>query len=429
MPTWKKNSLNLTPIELAALAHFQLSNIVYFDSALTKQEPSKQLSIIAANPVELIKLDQFDASALRTAKAKYSKKLADSSPPQPSQSHYPNGGLFGWINYEGDCVFGIYPEVLIYDHTQATWYENGNLSSQLDTQAPAPVIPEPIQPANSSMNMSQEEFESKVKKAQDYITAGDIYQVNLAWKAQFQLAQPIETAFGLYQILRQRSNAPMSAWLNLAEQEILSASPELFLKIQGKSIQTQPIKGTRPRSKDKAVDESLAQELLNSEKELSELTMITDLERNDLGQICQTGSVQVSELHRIEHFEQVHHLVSVVQGEIKEELDSLDAIAACIPGGSITGAPKKRAQEIIRELEPHQRGFYTGAIGYIGLNPDQEVAQFNLAIRSIQHDKKAHSFNYYAGAGIVADSDPQAEYEETLHKASGIKMSLEQWLA
>ncbi len=422
MPYWKIVDTPYTPIELAQCAQQQLQDFVFFDSSV---EQERSISIIAANPIEVIKLEAFDADSLRSK----AQEFAVTETQDEDKSHYPQGGLFGWINYEGDCVFGIYPEVFIYDHAQAKWYQNGSLFEQLDILSEVEFI-EPVKPVPTkamSINLSAQDYQSRVSKAQDYIAAGDIYQVNLAWKAQLGLE--VNTAFDLYKILREQSSAPMSAWLNLDNKELLSASPELFLKIQGPAIQTHPIKGTRPRSPDKQEDEEMAQELLNSPKELSELTMITDLERNDLGQVCKIGSVHVSELHKIQHFEQVHHLISIVQGELREELDCFDAVAACIPGGSITGAPKKRAMQIIHELEPDKRGFYTGAIGYIGFNTHEQVAQFNLAIRSIEHDKQQQTLSYYAGSGIVADSNPQAEYQETLHKASGIEKSLNMWMS
>ncbi len=422
MSYWKNADIPYTPIEVAQFAQQQLQDVIFFDSSVEKED---SISIIAANAVDMIKLEAFNPNELRQVLGNYA--VGKSPSLKSHQAHYPQGGLFGWINYEGNCVFGVYSEVLIYDHAQAKWYENGSLSKILAIKPTLEKFTPPIINQSSQTNLSADDYQSRVKKVQQYITAGDIYQVNLAWKSQLKLQ--VGTAFDLYKILRGKSSAPMSAWLSLDGKELLSASPELFLKIQGQKIQTHPIKGTRPRSQNEDEDEALAQELLNSEKELSELTMITDLERNDLGQVCKTGSVHVKELHKIEHFEQVHHLISIVQGELKEGLDCLDAVAACIPGGSITGAPKKRAMEIIKELEPDKRGFYTGAIGYIGFNTTQRVAQFNLAIRSIEHDKQKKTLSYYAGSGIVADSNPQAEYQETLHKARGIEKSLNIWMS
>ena len=186
--------------------------------------------------------------------------------------------------------------------------------------------------------------------------------------------------------------------------------------MQGARIATRPIKGTRPRfADDPARDRAAVRELTTSDKERAELLMITDLERNDLGQVCEFGSIAVPELWRVESFAQVFHLVSTVTGTLRPHVDHVDAFRACFPGGSITGAPKKRASEIIAELEPHARGLYTGAIGWFGFDGR---SQWNIAIRTAV--QQADQITFHVGSGIVADSIPQHEYEETLHKAAGI---------
>jgi para-aminobenzoate synthetase component 1 len=196
--------------------------------------------------------------------------------------------------------------------------------------------------------------------------------------------------------------------------QMVSSSPEQFLRLSGSQIQTRPIKGTRPRSQDGTRDAQLAYELQTSAKETAELVMITDLLRNDLGRVCEYGSVHVPELARLERFPQVQHLVSTVEGRLRPGVTHFQALAACFPGGSITGAPKIRAMEIIDELEPIARGPYTGALGYLGFNRE---SQLSIVIRTaICARQTAH---FYVGAGIVADSDPAAEYDETLAKARG----------
>jgi anthranilate/para-aminobenzoate synthase component I len=192
------------------------------------------------------------------------------------------------------------------------------------------------------------------------------------------------------------------------------------LKISGRGIETKPIKGTRPRFHDPDEDRRSAYELQTSAKEIAELVMITDLLRNDLGQVCEFGSVEVSEMLQLETLAQVHHLVSTVRGTLRADIDVIEALAACFPGGSITGAPKKRAMEIIRELENSTRGIYCGAVGWLGFNGE---SAFNIAIRTLVRNKERLS--YHVGAGIVADSDPEKEYEETLYKAAGIRAGLE----
>jgi para-aminobenzoate synthetase component I len=302
-------------------------------------------------------------------------------------------------------------------------------------------------------NLSKDEFVSRVQRAQRYIRAGDIYQVNLSqrltaecpwWDEASDEPDPARPGNGtaargdtrptrrqsgweLFQRLSAVSPAPFLAFLDCADArrpgrfQIASSSPELFLRLSGSHIQTRPIKGTRPRSADPTRDAQLAYELQTSAKEMAELVMITDLLRNDLGRVCEFGSVHVPELARLERFAQVQHLVSSVEGRLRSSLTHLAAFAACFPGGSITGAPKFRAMEIIDELEPLSRGPYTGALGYIGFNRE---SQLSIIIRAaICQDGCAH---FHVGAGIVADSNPDAEYEETLAKAGGFLAALNQ---
>jgi para-aminobenzoate synthetase component 1 len=265
-------------------------------------------------------------------------------------------------------------------------------------------------------NLSRDKFISKVERAQKYIRAGDIYQVNLS---QRLTVQSNFTGWELFENLSTVSPAPFSAFLDCGEFEIASSSPEQFLRLSGSHIQTRPIKGTRPRDANVTRDAQLAYELQTSAKELSELVMITDLLRNDLGKVCEYGSVQVPELAKLEKFAQVQHLVSTVEGRLRKDVTHFAAFASCFPGGSITGAPKFRAMEIIDELEPISRGLYCGAIGYLGFNRE---SQLNIAIRTaICRDGVTH-FN--VGAGIVADSNPESEYEETLAKARGFFAAL-----
>ncbi len=266
-------------------------------------------------------------------------------------------------------------------------------------------------------NFTRDEFISKVERAQNYIRTGDIYQVNLS---QRLTAQCDFSGWEFFQKLAAVSPAPFSAFLDCGEFQIASSSPEQFLRLSGSHIVTRPIKGTRPRDADATRDAQLAYELQTSAKELAELVMITDLLRNDLGKVCEYGSVQVPELAKLEKFAQVQHLVSTVEGRLRRDVTHFAAFASCFPGGSITGAPKFRAMEIIDELEPISRGPYCGAIGYLGFNRE---SQLNIAIRTaICAQGKIH-FN--VGAGIVADSNPAAEYEETLAKARGFFAALQ----
>ena len=265
-------------------------------------------------------------------------------------------------------------------------------------------------------NLTRDEFLAAVVRAQRYICAGDIYQVNLSHR----LAAPCPlSGWDFFQRLLDVSPAPFAAYFDCNDFQIASSSPELFLRLSGSHIQTRPIKGTRPRSADPTRDAQLTYELQTSAKELAELVMITDLLRNDLGRVCEFGSVQVPELARLERYPQVQHLVSTVEGRLRAGVTHFAALAACFPGGSITGAPKIRAMEIIDELEPVARGPYTGCHGYLGFNRE---SQLSISIRTaIRRDGAAY---FHVGAGIVADSVPAAEYDETLAKAGGFLAAL-----
>ena len=271
--------------------------------------------------------------------------------------------------------------------------------------------------ADVHSNISREQFITAVERAQRYIRAGDIYQVNLSQR----LTVPCDfSGWELFQKLSAVSPAPFSAFLDCGDFQIASSSPEQFLRMSGSHLVTRPIKGTRPRDADPTRDAQLAYELQTSAKELAELVMITDLLRNDLGKICEFGSVQVPELARLEKFAQVQHLVSTVEGRLRKDVSHFAALASSFPGGSITGAPKFRAMEIIDELEPVSRGPYCGCHGYLGFNRESHLS---ITIRTAVCKDGAAHFN--VGAGIVADSVPAAEYEETLAKARGFFAALE----
>jgi len=262
-------------------------------------------------------------------------------------------------------------------------------------------------------SFSPEAYRAAVAEAIGYILAGDIFQVNLSQRFELPLQ---ESAPLTYERLRERNPAPFGAYFNGSGATILSSSPERFLRCAASgAVETRPIKGTRPRGGDPSSDRRLARSLLGSRKDLAENLMIVDLLRNDLSRVCRPGSIAVPALFQLESYATVHHLVSVVTGEMEAGLDAVDLLAAAFPGGSITGAPKIRAMEIIAELEPVPRGPYCGAIGYVGFDGSMDT---NIAIRTIV---QAEDRNYFhAGGAVVADSDPEDEYEETLHKASGL---------
>jgi para-aminobenzoate synthetase component I len=375
---------------------------------------------------------------------------------------FPLGGCFGFWGYNlknhleprlparavndlelPDCHLGFYNSLVAFDHLlRATWiiatglHPDGSRSlsraqRQLDfwrailDNAATPRLPAnpPRLPAvrgTTSMpprsSFSREAFLGAVRRAQGYIRAGHVYQVNLAQRLAFPCPLPAVT---LYRNLLEASPAPFAAFLNAGSFQLVSSSPELFLRLSDRHARTRPIKGTRPRSPDPVRDNQLAAELQASPKESAELLMITDLLRNDLGRIAEFGSVQVPELVRLERYSHVQHLVATIEARLRPHVSHLHALAACFPGGSITGAPKIRAMEIIDELEPVARGPYTGALGYVGFNRE---SQFSILIRAAVCLRRVAWL--HVGAGIVADSSPDAEFDETLAKARGFEAAL-----
>ncbi len=266
-------------------------------------------------------------------------------------------------------------------------------------------------------NFTRNAYLDAARRALEYIRAGDAFQVNLS---QRFAAQGEIDALDLYLRLKRVSPSPFGAFLRWGDLAIVSASPESFIETRGDRVVTRPIKGTRPRGATAAEDAGLADALRASAKDRAELTMIVDLERNDLGRVCRYGSVRVTEALAVETFAQVHHLVATVEGRLRPGAGPIDLLRAAFPGGSITGAPKIRAMQIIDELEPTRRSVYTGAVGYFSR---EGVSAFNIAIRTLLAE--GHRVSYQVGGGIVAYSDPEAEFEETLHKGRGPRAVLE----
>jgi len=266
-------------------------------------------------------------------------------------------------------------------------------------------------------SFDRETYLATVRRVLEYIAAGDVFQVNVS---QRFTAQGCPEPLDLYLKLRSKSPAPFAAFLRWDDLAVVSASPESFFQTKGSLLVTRPIKGTRPRGLTPADDARLAAELRDSAKDRAELTMIVDLERNDLGRVCRYGSVVVRDRLAVESFAQVHHLVATVEGTLRPHAGPIDVLRAVFPGGSITGAPKIRAMEIIDELEPTRRSLYTGSIGYFSRGG---TSAFNIAIRTILVEGDRAGFQ--VGGGIVADSDPDEEYEETLAKGRGLRAVLD----
>ncbi|WP_162007890.1 anthranilate synthase component I family protein [Heliorestis convoluta] len=266
-------------------------------------------------------------------------------------------------------------------------------------------------------NVSAQQFTEMVKSCQEYIRAGDIFQANLSVRLETDVTAH---AWSVYQILRQINPSPYSCYLDFGDWQVVSSSPELLVRLQEGLAETRPIAGTRKRGKTSIEDEAMAEELLHNEKEEAEHVMLVDLERNDLGRLCQFGTVEVNQFKVIEYYSHVMHLVSNVRGILRPDQDVFDLIQATFPGGTITGAPKIRSMEIIEELEPTKRSFYTGSIGFIGFDGTMEL---NIVIRTLLF--KAGLAYVQAGAGIVADSLPEREYKESLRKAEALLRAVE----
>lgn len=326
-----------------------------------------------------------------------------------------------------DMHFGIYDGVAAYHHKSGKLYlvAHGFKEPAADIvdrlrgwiEAADEKVVVPLTLGAWQWNLSSDEFADAVERVRDYISCGDVYQVNLSRRARCRFSGDAQA---LYSALRKGNPAPYSAYLSTGEFEFISTSPEQFLRKQGSQLVTRPIKGTRPRTGDPGRDRLSEEALRDSEKDRAELLMIVDLERNDLGRVAEFGSVCVEGLYQLEHYKSVIHQTAQVKARLAEGQDIYSALTALFPGGSITGAPKVRAMEIIEELEPTRRGAYCGSLGYIGFNED---AEFNIAIRSLH--LKDGWLDYQVGGGIVWDSEAESEYQETVDKARAICETLE----
>lgn len=443
----------------------QLPHFLSLESSM-RHEKLGRYSYLMADPVDW--LTPASIAELRTSIQNYRAETIESAPPF-------QGGLAGLVSYEYNrtlesipdnrfrdfpvpqLAFGLYDVVVAFDHfagkawlisqgfcnqqteskdeslapmsrrnefaeQRANWFMSVLTSSapsipELDTCSPssfeelAPQFPVPG-PEGLTSNFSKEQYLAAAQKCIDYIYAGDVFQINLSQR----LLMPSNCSPStLYQRLRQCNPATFSGYFDLGDAQIISASPERFISVQGTTIETRPIKGTRRRTRFPQIDLTVAQQLLTSEKDRAENIMIVDLMRNDLSQICTDDSVKVTQLCELETYESVFHLVSAVTGELNPGVDVFTALDMTFPGGSITGAPKIRAMEIIAELEPTSRGAYCGSLGYIGINGN---ADFNILIRTITACRGW--WQVPVGGGLVAQSDPLHEYEETWTKAAAM---------
>jgi len=366
------------------------------------------------------------------------------------------GGAVGYLGYEmvrhferlptakpaaigaWDAVFVITDTLLVFDNVQQKIkvVSNAHLEGQtpeaayqaavakidaLIARLQAPSVRPTAAPADRraelTPNMTRAEFEGAVRQAKEYVRAGDIIQVVLSQRFSGELT--VEP-FDIYRVLRTLNPSPYLFFLRLDDTVVLGASPEVMVRKEGSRVELRPIAGTRPRGGTPEEDEALAAELLADPKERAEHVMLVDLGRNDLGRVCRTGTVQVTELMVIERYSHVMHIVSNVQGELTGGRDAFDVVRATFPAGTLSGAPKVRAMEIIDELEPVRREIYGGAVGYVSFSGNMDLA---IAIRTLAvQDGRVH---LQAGAGIVADSDPASEWQETVNKAMAVRRAIE----
>lgn len=429
--------------ELAAVAH--LPHVAFLDGAAHPQGLGRW-SYLAHSPSEVIEASAEEwpevRERLRATRTEGGGQRVEDLPPF-------RGGWVGWFSYElgrafdrqpvaaratqriPDISLARYDSLLAWDHVTGRCWEIGeqrtanreprDRSTVSDRRSPFAVRPQAVDAhrAQLSSSLSPDAYRAAVARIIDYVRAGDLFQANLT--QQF-VAPFAGDPLALYRALRRRAPGSHAAWLRHRDVHILSMSPERFLSCDAatRRVETRPVKGTRPRDADPERDAALAAELAASAKDRAENVMIVDLLRNDLSRVAEPGSVAVPVLCGLEHHA-VHHLVSVVEATLAPACDALDLIEATFPGGSIAGAPKLRATEVIAELEPVQRGVYCGAIGWLG---DDGSLELSIAIRTVVLADSVVTVG--AGGGVTALSDPEAEYQESLDKAAALLAAIEE---
>jgi anthranilate synthase component 1 len=461
IPLVKVTEAKLRPTDVYAALREKSESSFLLESAIVGEKIARY-SFLGGNPEKIIsikdgvlfvngkesKLNGNPASALRDFIGTYSV-YKDSLPKF-------FGGLLGYFAYDtaryfedidgstkddlghDDARFMFVKDLVVFDHwrdemllisnliiedgTQiAEEYENAlekikELEEVVDSAvALAPAFNE--KHVEMKSNFKKEEFLACVERAKEYIFAGDIFQVVLSQRFECKMdADP----FNVYLALKEINPSPYMYFLDFEDMKIVGSSPEILVKADGKKVVLRPIAGTRPRGRDAVEDEALSREMLNDPKERAEHVMLVDLGRNDLGRVSKFGSVEVDEFMAVEKYSHVQHIVSNVVGELQEGIDSLDTLEASFPAGTVSGAPKVRAMQIIEELEPTKRGAYAGCVGYFAFNMDMDFA---ITIRTIfVQDRKAY---IQAGAGIVADSDPEREHQECVNKGKGMMKAIE----
>ncbi len=411
-----------------------LPGLVFLDSGWQSDAPQHHAGarhdILSALPLAVLDCPQpqrrttpsvFQSDRLFSDLQVLLTKHAPSQPLPADLRELPfTGGALGYLGYDGHARFSIHDWAIVVDHHRRRSQLVALPSCAAETLArvqqcltqPLPEWPEFALQAPFAANFTPAGYAEAFARVQHYIQAGDCYQVNLA---QRFTAPCTGDPLGAYLQLRRSIHAPFSFFMREDARAVLSFSPERFLQVRDGEVRTQPIKGTRRRASDPQLDAALAAQLRGSEKDRAENLMIVDLLRNDLGAVCDTGSVQVDALFELQSFSNVHHLVSSIRGRLPAGCSPVELLRCCFPGGSITGAPKQRAMQIIAELEPHARSIYCGTAGYIGFDGRMDT---NILIRSLLWE--ADQVHCWGGGGLVADSECAQEYQECFDKINNI---------
>ncbi len=440
----KSYKLRIEPLQIFEALNKE-QNCFFLDSSLNSNYSLGRYSFLGIDPFFVLEAKATDPFP------QIREKLEAYHMPQGKSGIPFLGGAFGYLAYDlgfvlenkikprpksesgiPDCLLGFYNTTVVIDHLKGllhvcvvgfpeTKYHYAKLLCEKNLKKINNLLAhakienndsaKEMQPGLKS-NFSKGEYIRSIKKAKEYIRQGDIYQVNLSqqFKAKSNLSGE-----EIYRRLRKLSPSFFGSYFNAGDFEIISSSPERFLKVESGLVSTRPMKGTRPRGKDKIQDKALRKDLLKSAKDKAELIMIVDLERNDLGRVCSYDSIKVRKLREAEEYSTVFQTTSTVEGRLYRGKDNIDLLRASFPGGSITGCPKIRAMEIIEELEPSRRGIYTGCLGYLSFSGNMDSS---ILIRTIL--KQGNNLSFGVGGGIVADSDPEMEYKETLVKAKAM---------
>lgn len=470
----RRRGWSLSPFELYSRVASDLRPSFLFESGKGPATTGRY-SFFAADPYQTFSGTHHDWTLrsadgqTQTGQAPFSslaRLMQQSAIARPPEAPPFFGGAVGYLSYDlvrqfeslpnhavndlhfPDMEFAFYDLVVAFDHTSGEWhlmfcpplerflgesreklYREGcdrlaALEAQLSSPLPQPLPASSLAPVSFRPQQTRDSYMNRVRRCQEYIAAGDLYQANLSHRFavrsdSFTNQAGLATELQTYARLRRMNPSPFSGLLRTEATSFISTSPERLVRLEGRSADTRPIAGTRRRGQDDSDDRRLQEELLGNEKERAEHLMLVDLERNDLGRVCELGSVLVDEFMSIEQYSHVSHLVSHISGLLRPDVTGFDLLRAVFPGGTITGVPKIRCMEIIDELEPVRRGPYTGSMGYLSWSGDLD---FNIVIRTlVLHEGRGY---LQVGAGIVADSDPAKEYEETMHKAQAFLSAL-----